>query len=124
MPVGASVIITLALVFYSIGVWAERIAGRLKPWHLAFFYLGLVFDTVGTGMMFDYADGMTLDVHGVTGMLAIVLMLVHAVWATVVLVRRDENLITRFHTFSVAVWVVWLVPYFSPFFFAMTDVSG
>lgn len=94
MPVGASVIITLALVFYSIGVWAERIAGRLKPWHLAFFYLGLVFDTVGTGMMFDYADGMTLDVHGVTGMLAIVLMLVHAVWATVVLVRRDENLIT------------------------------
>lgn len=119
MPASASIIITLALVFYTIGVWSERIAGRLKPWHLAFFYLGLAFDTVGTGMMFSYADGMTFDVHGITGMLAIVLMLVHAVWATVVLVRRDEDWITRFHRFSVVVWIVWLVPYFSPLFFAM-----
>ncbi|MDZ4169523.1 MAG: HsmA family protein [Coriobacteriia bacterium] len=122
MPVGSSIIITMALVFYTIGVWGERIAGRLKPWHLAFFYLGLAFDTVGTGMMFSYADGMTFDVHGVTGMLAIILMLVHAVWATVVLVRRDENWITRFHRFSIVVWLVWLVPYFSPMFFAMAAV--
>ena len=26
----ATVLISLALVFYSIGVWSERIAGRLK----------------------------------------------------------------------------------------------
>jgi len=122
MPVGASIIITLALVLYSIGVWSERIAGRLKPWHLGFFYLGLACDTVGTGMMFSFARGMTLDVHGITGMLAIVLMLVHAVWATIVLVRRDENRITRFHRFSIFVWAVWLVPYFSPIFFAMADL--
>lgn len=124
MPPTASVIITLALVFYSIGVWAERIAGRLKPWHLAFFYLGLVFDTIGTTMMFEYAEGVTLDVHGVTGMLAIALMLVHAVWATVVLVRKDENWITKFHRFSVVVWVIWLVPYFSPMFFALEGPSS
>lgn len=30
------ILITLALIFYSIGVWSERIAGRLKSWHLAF----------------------------------------------------------------------------------------
>lgn len=33
----STIIISLALVFYSIGVWAERIAGRLKVWHLVFF---------------------------------------------------------------------------------------
>ncbi|MEE4115739.1 MAG: hypothetical protein V2I37_06205 [Marinilabiliaceae bacterium] len=27
--------ITLALVFYSIGIWAERLARYLKKWHLA-----------------------------------------------------------------------------------------
>ncbi len=124
MPPTASIIITLALIFYSIGVWSERFAGRLKPWHLAFFYLGLLFDTIGTGMMFSYADGVTLDIHGITGMLAIVLMLIHAVWATVVLVRRDEEWITKFHRFSVIVWVIWLVPYFSPMFFAMAEVGG
>ncbi len=124
MPTSVSIIITLALVFYSIGVWAERIAGRLKPWHLVFFYMGLVCDTVGTGMMFEFADGMTLDVHGITGMLAIVLMLVHAVWASVVLVRKDEDWITKFHRFSVVVWVIWLIPYFSPMFFALAEVPA
>jgi len=124
MPTSVSIIITMALVFYSIGVWAERIAGRLKPWHLVFFYMGLVCDTVGTGMMFDFAEGMTLDVHGITGMLAIILMLVHAVWATVVLVRKDEEWITKFHRFSVVVWVIWLVPYFSPMFFALAETPA
>jgi len=115
----ASIIITLALVFYTIGVWSERIAGRLKPWHLAFFWLGLLCDTWGTGMMFEYAGGLTFDVHGLTGLLAIVLMFIHAVWATIVLVRKDEHWIKNFHKFSVVVWLIWLIPYFSPMFFAM-----
>lgn len=122
MSASASIIITLALVFYSIGVWSERIAGRLRLSHLGFFYLGLVCDIVGTGMMFDYAGGITFDVHGVTGTLAIALMFVHAVWATVVLVRKDERWITRFHRFSVFVWVVWLVPYFSPMVFGLAEL--
>jgi uncharacterized repeat protein (TIGR03987 family) len=115
----ASIIITLALVFYTIGVWSERIAGRLKPWHLVFFWLGLLCDTWGTGMMFEYAGGLTFDVHGLTGLLAIVLMFIHAVWATIVLVRKDEHWIKNFHKFSVVVWLIWLIPYFSPMFFAM-----
>ena len=93
--------------------------GVLKPWHLAFFVLGLVFDTWGTGMMLDFAGRLTADLHGITGLAAILLMLVHAVWAGVVLVRKDEKAILNFHKFSVAVWAIWLIPYFSPMFFAM-----
>lgn len=119
MDASASIVITSALVFYSIGVWSERIAGRLKPWHLAFFVLGLVFDTWGTGMMFDFVGGMTFDVHGITGLIAILLMLVHAAWAAVVLIRNDEKAILNFHKFSVLVWLIWLIPYFSPMFFSM-----
>ena len=119
MPANASIVITLALICYSIGVWSERFAGRLQPWHLAFFWLGLVFDTWGTGMMFEFADGITLDIHGVTGMIAILLMLGHAIWATIVLVRHDERWITSFHRLSLVVWFAWLVPYFSPLFFVL-----
>jgi CubicO group peptidase (beta-lactamase class C family) len=54
-----------------------------------------------------------------TGVLAILLMVIHAVWATVVLVRKDEKAITTFHRFSVFVWAIWLVPYFSGFFVSM-----
>ncbi len=47
-------------------------------------------------------------IHEVTGVLAIVLMLFHAVWATWVLYKNDENKKAVFHKFSIAVW---LVPY-------------
>jgi uncharacterized repeat protein (TIGR03987 family) len=115
----SGIVISLALVFYTIGVWSERISGRLRPWHVAFFWLGLVFDTWGTGLMFEMAGGLTFDVHGLTGLLAIVLMLVHATWATVVLLRHDERWIRNFHKFSVVVWAIWLIPYFSPMVIAI-----
>ena len=113
------IVINLALVFYSIGVWSERIQGVLKWWHLAFFGLGLICDTWGTGLMFDMAGGMTFDIHGLTGLLAIVLMLVHALWALIVLLRKDERSLKSFHRFSVFVWLIWLIPYLSPMFFGM-----
>ena len=113
----ASTIMAAALLFYSIGVWSERISGRLKPWHLLFFVLGLICDTWGTGMMFEMVGGMTFDLHGISGLIAIILMLIHAVWASVVLIRKNEKAIRSFHKFSVAVWVIWLIPYFSPMFF-------
>ena len=119
MESSSTIIITAALAFYSIGVWSERLAGELKAWHLIFFVLGLVCDTVGTGMMFDMVGGMTFDIHGITGLIAIVLMLIHAVWALVVLLRKDEKAIKNFHKFSVVVWAIWLIPYFSPMFFSL-----
>jgi uncharacterized repeat protein (TIGR03987 family) len=116
----STIVITLALVFYTIGVWGERIQGRLKVWHLVFFWLGFICDTWGTGMMFEMAGGMTFDVHGLTGALAIVLMLIHAVWATIVLARKDERWIQNFHKFSIVVWLIWLVPNFSPMILGMS----
>ncbi len=119
MTESSSIIIGLALVFYTIGVWGERIQGELKWWQLIFFWGGLVFDTWGTGMMFEMTPGLTLDIHSITGTIAIVLMLVHAVWATVVLITHNERWIKEFHKFSIAVWFIWLIPYFSPMFFAL-----
>ena len=122
MNATAVIAINLALVFYSIGVWAERFQGRLKVWHTVFFWLGLVFDTWGTGMMFDYVGGMEYDIHGVSGVLAIVLMFIHAIWATIVLLRKDERMIMNFHKFSIFVWLVWLIPYSSPMVLRMSGI--
>ena len=121
MDPSASIIMAAALVFYSIGVWGERFSGQLKWWHFVFFVLGLICDTVGTGMMFEMVGGMTYDVHGITGLLAIILMLIHAVWALIVLLRKDEAAKQKFHKFSLFVWLIWLIPYFSPMFFAMAS---
>jgi uncharacterized repeat protein (TIGR03987 family) len=117
----AFLLINLALLFYSIGVWSERFQRQLKVWHLFMFFLGVICDSWGTGIMFDMAGGMTFDVHGISGLLAIVLMLVHAVWASWVLWSKNASLMTKFHRFSLLVWGIWLIPYFSPMFFALAS---
>jgi len=64
-------------------------------------------------------SGMTFDVHGITGVIAIALMFIHALWALIVLIKKNEKAIINFHKFSVVVWLIWLIPYLSPMFFAM-----
>jgi uncharacterized repeat protein (TIGR03987 family) len=83
----------------------------LSWFHLGFFWAGFVMDTTGTTLMSDIAGGFEFNIHGITGVLALVLMAVHAVWATVVLVRKSEKWIEKFHKFSLVVWGIWLVPY-------------
>jgi uncharacterized repeat protein (TIGR03987 family) len=120
---GPLIIISLALIFYSIGVWSERIQGKLKPWHLVFFWVGLVCDTLGTGLMIELAGGLTTDIHGVTGVIAILLMLIHAFWASAVIIKKDEKAMINFHKFSLFVWIIWLVPYFSPMFINLPKIE-
>jgi uncharacterized repeat protein (TIGR03987 family) len=120
MLISAIVTITLALVFYTIGVWSEKTQGELKKWHLVIFYIGLVFDTTGTTIMSKIATGgFKLNFHGITGLLAILLMLFHALWATVVLIKSNEKAKANFHKLSIIVWIIWLVPFISGAIFGM-----
>ena len=57
--------------------------------------------------------------HIVTGLAAILLMLVHAIWAVRVLRKGDEDSAVKFHRFSKFVWVFWLIPFLSPMFAGM-----
>lgn len=103
----------LALGLYTIGVWSERFAGRLKPWHLLFFWAGFASDTTGTILMGIMAGSMKFDFHGITGGLAILFMLGHAIWASAALLLKQENVLVNFHKFSLLVWVLWLIPFIS-----------
>jgi uncharacterized repeat protein (TIGR03987 family) len=111
MLITAIFFIFLACILYSLGVWAEKIQGRLKSWHAVVFWAGLTADTIGTGAMGILAGSLfQFNFHGLTGLLAIMLMLFHAAWATAVLVRKNENMILKFHRFSLLVWIIWLIP--------------
>lgn len=118
----AFVLITLALVFYSLGIWSERFARYLKPWHLIAFWIGFLFDTSGTYTMsliskkpFNFTDP-----HSLTGQIAIWLMLTHAIWATIVIIKGSEKAKVGFHKYSLIVWLIWLIPYLSGMFLGMS----
>lgn len=110
----STTLITLALLFYSLGVWSERIAKYLKPWHIVAFWIGFTFDVSGTYAMHLIAKGPfdILEPHTLTGQIALWLMLLHAVWATRVIIKQNEALKVKFHKFSIVVWFIWLIPYF------------
>lgn len=126
MLLTAILLITSALVFYTIGVWAEKLQGSLKLWHTICFFIGLFFDTTGTLTMGAIARSNEIslatsgfNLHSFTGLAAILLMLVHAVWATWVLYKKDTNMNKTFHRFSLLVWAIWLVPFLSGAFSKM-----
>ena len=114
----AIVFINIACLFYTIGVWAERIQLRLKWLHTIFFILGFICDTIGTTAMSILSGSLfKLTFHGITGNIAILLMLFHAIWAVIVLLNRNERMILKFHRFSIFVWIVWLIPMLSGMIF-------
>ena len=116
-----AVLITLALVFYSIGIWSERIIRYLKKWHVVFFWLGFIFDTLGTYAMHMLASN-PFDItepHTFTGQIALWLMLVHSVWASYIVLRGNELARNTFHKYSIVVWIVWLIPYISGMYLGM-----
>jgi len=121
MLIYAIISISTALIFYTIGVWSEKIQAKLKTWHLILFYLGLIFDTFGTTLMSKLVkSGFELNFHGITGLLAICLMFFHALWATIVLIKNNEKDKANFHRFSIIVWIIWLIPFISGAIFGMT----
>lgn len=123
----AIIIITLALIFYTIGVWAERKSNILKKWHVITFWIGLICDAAGTLTMERISREADVPIittqsviHGTTGMVAILLMILHAAWATWVLYKNDEQRKAVFHKFSITVWTIWLIPYFIGMIIGMT----
>ena len=117
----STVLITLALVFYSLGVWSERIARYLKLKHVVFFWIGFMFDISGTFAMHKIATGPfnILEPHTLTGQIALWLMLIHAIWATYVARKGTDSSRKSFHKYSLTVWLIWLVPYFGGMYMGM-----
>jgi len=117
----SSILITLALIFYSLGVWAERIARYLKGWHVAAFWTGFVFDVSGTWAMHKLSSSPfdMFEPHTFTGQIALWLMLIHALWATFVVVKANESMRLKFHSYSIIVWLIWLIPYFGGMYIGM-----
>lgn len=121
----AIIAITLALVFYTIGVFSERKAKLLEKKHVYLFLIGLIFDGTGTTIMNRIASKSAttsgFSIHEVTGAIALLLMLAHLLWAVFVLWKGNDKAKENFHKFSIVVWLFWLIPYIAGIFIGMSN---
>lgn len=120
MP-SSAIIISIALVLYSTATWWEKINGRLIFVHLVLFWSGLVFDTVGTGIMIHNSTAIGFNLHTFTGYIGIILMFVHTAWASIVLKRKNQPAIMNFHKFSLVVWTLWMFSYVNGAFLGISN---
>lgn len=110
--IAAIIFMTLALTFYTIGVFGEKKKGVLMKWHVLVFWMGFICDTTGTTIMGKISgSGFSFNLHGITGLIALLLMAFHAVWAAFILAKNNEKAKRVFHKFSIIVWSIWLIPY-------------
>ncbi|SMC49860.1 HsmA family protein [Sporomusa malonica] len=127
----AVILIVGAFIAYTVGIWSEKIQGQLKWWHVLLFWCGLVFDVLGTIVMAilyretasSTLQGLTSffathnDFHSLTGLFALVVMLLHAGWATIVVCNKKIEWVKKFQRYSLTVWVIWLIPFISGMLF-------
>ena len=109
----AVLLMVAAFALYTCGVWAVFLSKHLRPWHAWLFWLGFLSDASGTELMREFAGGFHWSLHTATGAVALLLMLVHALWATRVLMNGAERPLRTFHRISITVWSIWLIPFVS-----------
>ena len=111
----AGIWFTVALVFYTTGVWSERLYRGLKPWHVAVFALGVLADSLATGITYQFIGAIVFTPHAIFGFIALLLMTFHFLWAITVIIVKNETMKERFHQFSIFAWAVWMFSFLTGF---------
>ncbi len=100
-----------AVTLYTTAVFKEKKDGIIKKHHLIIFVSGLFFDTLGTTVMSMMSDSFKFDIHGVTGLAALILMFFHVIFASLVYFFGKEKQKQQFHKYSFIIWLIWLIPF-------------
>ncbi len=118
-----AIFFTLALIFYSIGIWSDYWRKQLKTWHVVMFGLGVITDSLGTLLMYLHVGHLVFTAHSVSGFIGLFLMVCHFIWAIFVIKNQQEAQQKVFHRFSIVVWAFWLISYLSGLYLGMSGLA-
>jgi uncharacterized repeat protein (TIGR03987 family) len=107
----AVMLMIVALVFYTVSVWAERFIG-LKGTIVCMFVTGFTVDATGICMMATHVKinaSAVEHVHVCIGIVAAVIIALHATWALAVYFRQNKSWEKLFRRYSVYAWGIWLL---------------
>jgi len=108
----AVVVVTFALIFYSIGVITEQRKSAISTRVLLFLTAGVLFDIASTALMIVGSTNIPLTVHGVIGYSALLAMLVDAILIWRYWGRNGSSKITRgLHLYTRIAYSWWVMAY-------------
>ncbi|MPQ43170.1 HsmA family protein [Clostridium tarantellae] len=115
----AIIFVNSALVLYTLAVISENRSKTLKRIHAIEFWIAFICNILGMGIMSTIENNkiivnisQTIEIlHVISGGVAIILMLFHALWATWVLLKGSKEIKEKFHKLNIFIWLIWLIPY-------------
>ncbi len=112
MLVFSIILISLALIIYTIPILNEVKLKTLLPWHAIMFCIGFSFDLVSTIIMYNLAGNkLSFSLHSILGYSALLLMLINAIGSVIILNIKHKNLLVSFYKFSFFAWIMWIISY-------------
>ena len=106
-------IFVIALAGYTFAILRHRILGFTDNLMIWTFGVALVADTSGTIFLCAReAASFSWSVHTISGILALVIMALHFLWA--LKAQRDPKTDQYFHRYSLWAWGLWLVAFVTP----------
>ena len=112
MLVVSIILISIALIFYTISILHEFIRKKLLPWHSIMFCIGFSFDMASTIIMYKLSGSkIKMGFHYIFGDIALFLMLINAIGSIIILNKKSKSLLTQFYKFSFFAWIIWVISY-------------
>lgn len=107
-----TIIVNLALVFYTVGIFMEQRTRRVSGKVLFFLTVGVIFDLVATGCMIAGSSRGPFTVHALLGFSSLTAMLLETSFAWRHRIRmQDAEVPTWLHRYSRVAYGWWIVAY-------------
>ena len=108
-----SVIVTFALLFYSIGIITEQRINKITSSVLLFVSLGITFDITATVFMIIGSPNSPFTLHGFLGYSALAVMLVDVslIWKIKIRKSIDAEVPHKLHLYSRYAYLWWVIAY-------------
>ena len=107
------IIITLALVFYSIAIISEQLKHRITRKVLLFLSMGLTFDITATILMIIGSENPAFTLHGFIGYSSLTGMLIDAIllWRYYIKNGQDSDVLRSLHLYTRIAYIWWIMAY-------------
>jgi hypothetical protein len=119
--IAGTVIVTVALISYSIAVISEQRKRKISGFVLLFLTAGICLDITATIFMIIGSHRIPITFHGVMGYSALGGMLIDTVliWKSRLWLKKTETVSKNLHLYTRIAYLWWVIAYFAGGFIAM-----
>lgn len=110
--IAGTIIVNLALVFYTIGILTEQFRQVVNRRVITFLTLGVVFDITATAFMIAGSSSGPFTLHGILGYSSLAGMLIETVLAWKHYLYQPDQAVSRpLHLYSRFAYIWWVLAY-------------